>query len=546
MSGAGLGQRRVGRVFLVGAGPGDAGLLTLSGRRALAQADAVVLDHLAPARLLRYAPPHAQVYDVGKEAGHHRVPQREIEALLIRLARAGMTVVRLKGGDPFVLGRGAEEAQALEAAGVPWQVVPGVTSAVAVPAYAGIPVTWRGRATGFTVVTGHSCEVSSGVDWDALARTGGTLIILMGMSALSGIVERLLVAGRAPETPAAAIRWGTRADQRTVRARLAELPDAVRRAGLTNPAVVVIGEAAEGPALDWFVRLPLFGRRVAVIGETEDAAIAAAEALEAEGAEAVALSLEWDARPLTDEAAAWVADAAGITAGSGPSDAGEPVVWWFRTALGVRAVWQALDAAGLDARALARVRLVAQGRAAADALARCGMRPDVVVGDPGLRVGTCADEGEAMLASLGGEARAIWMEAFDACPQPPFGRAGRERESEGAGAPGTGIRRTPLWRADAAALRLRFERMAEGRGVDLVWAMTPAATAVGREAASTWMDAKTVPVWVGDAPPWGADGIPGDMAEVSGYRSQPVGVRHASPERVERAPRLDVAVEAVR
>jgi uroporphyrin-III C-methyltransferase len=204
-------------VHLVGAGPGDAGLLTVRGAELLRSADVVLYDSLAEASLLDLAPPSAERVFVGKRPGAP-MPQEEINDLLIRHGRAHRTVVRLKGGDPFVFGRGGEEALALIEAGVPFEVVPGVTSAVAVPAYAGVPVTHRGLSTSFTVVTGHSRhEVDAEINWEALAATADTLVVLMGVAHRAEIAVRLLAAGLAAETPVAAIQWGTRPEQRTVR-----------------------------------------------------------------------------------------------------------------------------------------------------------------------------------------------------------------------------------------------------------------------------------------------------------------------------------------
>ncbi len=248
-------------VYLVGAGPGDPGLLTVRGAELLARADVVIHDRLSAAELLALAPAEAERIDVGKAPKAHRMAQDQINRLLVERGRAGQTVVRLKGGDPFVFARGSEEAAALAAAGVPYEVVPGITSALAVPAYAGIPVTQRFSSTSFTVVTGHE-DPSSGdgtVDWDAVARVGGTIVILMGIGRWPQIAARLLEAGRAPDTPAAAVRWGSRPEQHTVRATLATLGDHE----LAAPSVIVVGGVA-AEQLDWFTGRPLFGRRVVV------------------------------------------------------------------------------------------------------------------------------------------------------------------------------------------------------------------------------------------------------------------------------------------
>ncbi len=245
---AGTGRRTPGPglVSLVGAGPGAPDLLTLRARERLAAADAIVVDRLAAPALPRDLPPEVEIHDVGKDAGHHPVPQEEIEALLVRLAREGKRVVRLKGGDPFVFGRGGEEVEALEAAGIPWEVVPGVTAGIAGPAAAGIPVTHRREAVALTLVTAHECAKDEDqVPWDLLARQRhGTIVGYMGMATLPRVVERLLAGGMDPATPAAVIERATLPDQRVVRAPLAELPAAVREAGVCPPALFVIGRVA--------------------------------------------------------------------------------------------------------------------------------------------------------------------------------------------------------------------------------------------------------------------------------------------------------------
>jgi uroporphyrinogen III methyltransferase/synthase len=246
-------------VFLVGAGPGDPGLLTRRGAEVLGRADVVIHDRLAEAALLDLAPVGAERIDVGKSPGAP-VPQDAINDLLVERGRRVATVVRLKGGDPFVFGRGGEEAAALEAAGVAFEVVPGVTSAVAVPAYGGVPVTHRGLATSFTVVTGHSRHaVDVETNWEALATVGGTIVVLMGVAHRAVIAERLLAGGLPAATPVAAVTWGSRPQQRTVRTTLAGLG----AASLQPPATIVIGAVA-GLDLGWYERRPLFGRSVVV------------------------------------------------------------------------------------------------------------------------------------------------------------------------------------------------------------------------------------------------------------------------------------------
>jgi uroporphyrinogen III methyltransferase/synthase len=247
-------------VYLVGAGPGDPGLLTLRAAEVLARADVVVYDRLSVSSLLDLAPGTAERISVGKARGTATMPQDEINALLVERGRAGQAVVRLKGGDPFVFARGGEEAAALLEAGVSFEVVPGVTSALAAPAFAGVPVTHRGMATSFTVVTGHEDPwAAKDTDWDAVARVGGTIVVLMGVATRAAIAARLIEGGLAPDTPVTAVRWGTRPEQETIRTTLAGLgTDA-----LEAPATIVIGAVA-GLDLQWFEARPLFGRRIVV------------------------------------------------------------------------------------------------------------------------------------------------------------------------------------------------------------------------------------------------------------------------------------------
>ena len=227
-------------VYLVGAGPGDPELITVKAARLIAQADVIVHDRLADDSIIQLAAPGVDLIDVGKKPGNP-TPQETINALLVHLGAQGLCVVRLKGGDPFVFGRGGEEAEALISAGIPFEVVPGITSAVGVPAYAGIPVTHRGLSASFTVVTGHREKGgSSGVNWEALAAVGGTIVVLMGVAERGIIAERLIAGGLNPNTPVAATRWGTRAMQETVRTTLNELGNTPLQA----PCTIVIGAVA--------------------------------------------------------------------------------------------------------------------------------------------------------------------------------------------------------------------------------------------------------------------------------------------------------------
>jgi uroporphyrinogen III methyltransferase/synthase len=278
--------RARGHVSLVGAGPGDPGLLTLKGADALGRADVVLYDHLVSPAILRRCRPQAVRIYVGKEADRHTATQQAINRLLIREARAGRSVVRLKGGDPFVFGRGGEEALALAQARVAYDVVPGISSAVAAPAYAGIPVTHRAMATSVAVVTGHEdpTKPSSGVRWDRLATACDTLVILMGVGALPGIAAQLRRHGRRTSTPCAVIEWGTLPSQRVVTGTLATIAARARQARVKPPAVVVVGDVASlRGRLSWFEAKPLFGRRI-LVTRAADKAGALTSQLEALGA----------------------------------------------------------------------------------------------------------------------------------------------------------------------------------------------------------------------------------------------------------------------
>ncbi|MBI2955179.1 MAG: uroporphyrinogen-III C-methyltransferase [Chloroflexi bacterium] len=234
----------VGKVFLVGAGPGDPGLITVRGLRLLQQADVVIYDHLVDERLLAEVPRAAELIYVGKLASQHTLRQSEINILLVVKAQEGKRVVRLKGGDPFVFGRGGEEAQVLAGSGIPFEVVPGVTSAIAAPAYAGIPVTHRAHASSFAVITGHEdpTKPTSRLDWEKLATGVDTLICLMGAQNLTHIVAQLLRHGRAPETPIALVRWGTWPTQETLVGTLADIVELAAARQYGAPAIAIVGE----------------------------------------------------------------------------------------------------------------------------------------------------------------------------------------------------------------------------------------------------------------------------------------------------------------
>jgi uroporphyrin-III C-methyltransferase len=242
---------QLGRVYLVGAGPGDPRLITVRGLELLHLAQVVVYDHLVSPALLEEASPVAERIFVGKRAGRHCIAQGEINQLLIDYARLNYQVVRLKGGDPFVFGRGGEEAEALAEAGIPFEVVPGVSSAVAVPAYAGIPVTHRKFASSFAVVTGHEARKRESIDWARLATAVDTLVILMGLSNLPTIVARLIAHGRSAETPVALVRWGSTSEQITITGTLADIVE--KGAALDGPVTIIVGDVVSlAEKLQWY------------------------------------------------------------------------------------------------------------------------------------------------------------------------------------------------------------------------------------------------------------------------------------------------------
>lgn len=255
-----------GTVYLVGAGPSDVGLLTERGRQLIESADVIVYDRLIGTSLLLQLPDSAELIDVGKRAGHHTLPQEEINRLLLTKAQEGKTVVRLKGGDPFLFGRGGEELELLAQHGIPFEVVPGVPSAISVPAYSGIPVTHRDAVSSLHIITGHKrAGQPLDLDFDALVKTGGTLVFLMGVSALRDICAGLLEAGMAPGMPAAVLQQGTTAGQKRISASVSALPQEVEKQGIAAPAVIVVGEVCRyADAFAWAERRPLFGARIVV------------------------------------------------------------------------------------------------------------------------------------------------------------------------------------------------------------------------------------------------------------------------------------------
>jgi len=268
------------KVYLIGAGPGDPSLITVKGRRILETADAVLFDHLAASALVDLAPPHAERIYVGKKKSVHAFTQDEICAMLIERARRGLTVVRLKGGDPFLFGRGGEEAEALADAGVAFEIVPGVTTPLGIAAYSGVPLTHRDHTSAVTFVTGHAVAA---IDWDRVGLAE-TLVIFMGLTTFPQIARELMARGRSPETPAMAVRWATRPDQETLAGTLGSLPGLIERSGMKPPATIIVGEVVRlREKLDWYERLPLFGKRI-VVTRAKGQADALSSRLEALGA----------------------------------------------------------------------------------------------------------------------------------------------------------------------------------------------------------------------------------------------------------------------
>ena len=361
-----------GKVFFVGAGPGEPDLITLRGKQLIDSADAVVYDALANSALL---PPGAretgrpELYYVGKRGGaKNPVTQHEINELLVKLACEGKRVVRLKGGDPFVFGRGSEEAQAMNDASVPFEIVPGITAGIAAPSYAGIPVTHRGLSTSVTFVTGHEdpAKPHTQTNWSALAKSGGTIVLYMGVKTLASITSALLKDGMPPEIPAAAIQWGTHPGQRTVVATLDTIASKVEQENIGAPSIVVIGwSVVLRDELNWFEKRPLYRRRVVVTRATHQA-LALTERLRELGAEVIEM-------PATQIARLDLAPLRSAIAGLSRYQ------WLILTSQNAVSIfWEQLLGEGKDARALAGLRIAAVGPATAGALLEHGITVDVI------------------------------------------------------------------------------------------------------------------------------------------------------------------------
>ncbi len=351
----------------MGAGPGDPGLITYKGLQLLRRAEVVVFDRLVGRLLLDEAPAGAEMMDVGKMRGSRRQEQGEINRTLVDRAREGKMVVRLKGGDPFVFGRGGEEAETLAEEGIPFEVVPGITSAIAAPAYAGIPVTHRGVSTSVTVVTGSEdpTKGQSTINWQSLATTSGTLVVLMGWETLPGIIETLKGYGMSPSTPVALIQWGTHPYQRTVVGTMDDIVERGREASLTPPVIAVFGPVVDlRKRINWFDSRPLFGKRVLVPRTRAQASVLSR------------LLLEQGAEPV--EVPTIKAEAIGDDARLDPVLGSLSRYAWvvFTSVNGVWAVFRGMEELGLDARAFGGAKVCAIGPATAAALKERGIAAD--------------------------------------------------------------------------------------------------------------------------------------------------------------------------
>ena len=363
-------QLTPGKVYLVGAGPGDPGLITLRGKYLLEHAEVVVYDYLANPKLLSYVPKDAKLIYAGKKGGGlHAYTQEGINRLLVEHAQLGKRVVRLKGGDPFIFGRGAEEIEELVAEGIDFEVVPGVTSATAAATYAGIPITHRDYTASVAFVTGHEDPTKkfSNISWEKLATGAGTIVIYMGIKTLPSITQKLIDFGRSPDTPVAVVRWASTPQQHSVVGTLATICEVVRQADIKPPALVIVGEVVKlRDTIDWFERRPLFGRRIVVTRTREQASELVAN-LEEHGAECFEYSTI-HIEPVADYS---LLDRA--------IDEMADYQWILFTSLNaVTYFFERLYALRCDSRHLAGARIAAVGRATADELLRYGIRADLI------------------------------------------------------------------------------------------------------------------------------------------------------------------------
>lgn len=359
-------MKTTGKVILVGAGPGDPSLLTIKGREWLEKADVVVYDRLIVGHIMDCVPDTAKLIDVGKEQGRHPVPQHEINAILAREAKQGKLVVRLKGGDPFVFGRGAEELELLLQEDIPFEVVPGVTSAVAALTYAGIPATHRDHTSSLHIMTGHAKgDGELDINYQALANTRGTLVFLMSVSTLRSITNGLLDAGMPPDTPAAMVENGTMPTQRKLNGKLGDIFEKAVAMNIKSPAILVVGGVCGCEGYDWFSRLPLFGKTVVVTRPQARAGTLSRE-LEALGANAIAFPCIYTEDLDNPAAKNALSDLSGYQ-------------WLALTSpQGVDSMFKLLSEMGLDARALAGIKVAAIGPSTANSLAGYAIRADYI------------------------------------------------------------------------------------------------------------------------------------------------------------------------
>lgn len=362
------GKSETGTVYLIGSGPGDPGLLTLKGQSLLKKADVVIYDNLVNSELLNWVPEHTERIYVGKKAGQHTLRQEKINQLLIEKAQTRAVVVRLKGGDPYIFGRGGEEALALWEAGIPFEVVPGITAGAAALNYAGIPATLRGMDASLTFVTGHEdpAKENSDINWKALAAEKSTLVFYMGVGQLPKITAQLITHGKSPQTPAAVIRNGTLPDQNVLVGTLETISDRAKAVRLAPPALIVVGEVVNlREKLSWFEKKPLFGKRI-LVTRAQGQAGSLADLLREQGAAAIVLPaieiVDPESWKSADEVLAHP----------------ERIDWLvFTSANGVKRWMQRLFDSGVDVRALGKIQIASIGAATSEALKNYGLIPDL-------------------------------------------------------------------------------------------------------------------------------------------------------------------------
>ncbi|MFI2858131.1 uroporphyrinogen-III C-methyltransferase [Paenibacillus sp. JSM ZJ436] len=360
-----------GKVYLVGAGPGDARLITVKGKDCLEQADVVVYDRLASPRLLRWLQPGVQKIYVGKLPDRHTMKQVEINQLLVDLALEGKTVVRLKGGDPTIFGRVGEEAELLYKHGIPFEIVPGITSSISVPAYAGIPVTHRDLASSLSIITGHESpdKLDRMIQWDKVTHATGTLIFMMGVAKIGYISRQLMLHGKPPETPVALIRWGTRAEQDTLVGTLQDIEEKVNALRFEPPAVIVVGEVVhQRSRLKWSEQLPLFGKRILVTRSRKQESLLV-KRIEELGGEPYEFPVIETVMPSPGK----------LQEISRALEQLQTYAWVFFTSVnGVEYFFRHLNASGQDIRSLAGARIAAVGPATGAALRERGIAAEVL------------------------------------------------------------------------------------------------------------------------------------------------------------------------